>query len=149
MGLAAYVNDPAKDSIAAAWAAPSVSAHPQHQHQSMTESDQHQTATESIVKGTAESRLQASTSQPDNAGIEKQDASIVVAATQGKDSTADNATLLLAQELEVAKEQNQRHEEHARYISDFESIDISCSKPAIRSCFVCICCGLRCTAKVT
>lgn len=139
MGSTAYVNDPAKDSIAAAWAAPSVSACPQHLHQ--TRSDRHQTAAEAIVEGTAdstESKSQASTSQPDSVGVEsrkQESAPVVVAATKAKDFTADNAMLLLAQELEVAKEQNQGHEEKARYISYFDiSIDICHSKPATRSC---------------
>lgn len=110
----ADVNNPIKDSIAAAWATPSVSAHSEQLHQSMTKSHQHQNAAQSIVGGTADAT--ESTSQPDTVGIEKQEsAPIVAAAIKAKDFTADNAMLLLAQELEVAKAQNRRHEEYARY----------------------------------
>ena len=85
----------------------------------MDTSKQHQTAPESIVEDTGDAtgyRSQAAAEPLDSVGMGPQ-GSTTTAAANAQDISAESKILLLEQQLEVAKEQSQKHEEHGRYLS--------------------------------
>lgn len=79
----------------------------------MHKRDQPQTAPESILGDTAdatESTSQVLAAQPDSVDIEQQGNT----AATVNDIAVDRKVVLLEQQLEVANQQSQKHEEHAR-----------------------------------
>lgn len=66
------------------------------------------------------SRSQAAAEQLNSVAMGKQ-GSAGAAAADVKDISAEGTISMLEKQLEVAKEQSQKHEEHARYMSHFAS----------------------------